>query len=82
MSDGSPLKIQKADSPIASKQGQKVHQDVADNNELHQIGNAEAGMVIGKPVHRGAEFSQNDPSNMVIIMLIIPALPGKVTYNL
>ena len=82
LGDGAPAEGQKTDRLIAREDGQQIDQDAANDDELHQIGDAEARVLVGKAVHGGTEFSQGNPSKTRINALIIPVRVGKVTYNL
>ena len=51
--DSLPAEAQKADGLVPGENCQQINDDVADDDELHQIGDAEVGMGIGEPIHSG-----------------------------
>ena len=62
--DGLPVEGQEANGAVPGKYRQHVDDGVPQHDEFHQIGDTEAGMVVGEPVHRGVELSQSKPSSM------------------
>ena len=51
--DSLPAEAQKADGLVPGENRQQINDDVADDDEFHQIGDAEVGMGIGEPIHSG-----------------------------
>lgn len=76
-----PAEPQKRNGFISGENAQQIDQNVAQYNEFHQIGDAESGMVHGEAIHRGAKFSQRNPSIGHNHNSIITALGIKVMTN-
>ena len=59
-SNGRPVEHQKTDGAVPGEDGQQIYQYVSGHDDAHQIGDAEAWVIVCEPVHGGIEFFHNE----------------------
>ena len=71
------VKIQHIAGSAVGKVVQQKDHSGDDNDIAHQVWDAETGVFPGEPVHRGVQFSQRNPSSVIITNQLYPHLAKK-----